>query len=276
MGKLNFSALKVRQTAIAQIANGKTRRTPCWLDVIYEVPPAAVLTRNTVVPHTLQRQRMVTDPVTGKVHTVVKTSKKGRHSVKPRKIVYEEDALRRRFYEDHPWELARPRVILETWANDYKQHDWSKLLQSGKRLDGESVIQRQLWLLNNVPNMSVGRAYGIARNEFYSARLKEELERSVAHEEALATGAYFGPRMLEVGMQLENNAYDRWKEWAEQELMIQEAKLAAFAGDAGIGEEDLKILETVTDVDEAAATETKDGATPKQKETLASAFQRIK
>ncbi|KAI5292419.1 RAM signaling network component [Ascosphaera acerosa] len=88
--------------------------------------------------------------------------------------------------------------------------------------------------------MTKRKAYDIARNEFYAARLKEELERSVAHEEALACGARFGPGMLAVGQQLESAAYDRWKAWAEQELMVQEARLAAFAGDttAGLGDGD--------------------------------------
>lgn len=136
-----------------------------------------------------------------------------------------------------------------------------------------SVIQRQLWLLQNVPDISEDRAYDIARNEFYSARLKEELERSVAHEEALATGAYFGPRMLEVGLQLEDKAFERWKEWSQQELMLQEARLAAFAGDPGLGDDDVKTLETDATLDQTAAMDaTKKEEAPKKKDTLASLF----
>ncbi|KZZ96365.1 37S ribosomal protein Rsm25 [Ascosphaera apis ARSEF 7405] len=231
MGKLNFAALRVRQTAIAQIANGKTRRTPAWLNITSEIPPAAVLTRNTVIPHTLERQRRVTDPETGVVTTVIQSYGKRRHKNTPRKLVYEEDGLRQR------------------------------------------VIQRQLWLLQNVPDISEDRAYDIARNEFYSARLKEELERSVAHEEALATGAYFGPRMLEVGLQLEDKAFERWKEWSQQELMLQEARLAAFAGDPGLGDDDVKTLETDATLDQTAAMDaTKKEEAPKKKDTLASLF----
>ncbi|KAI5306496.1 hypothetical protein KEM56_000617 [Ascosphaera pollenicola] len=255
------------------MANGKTRKTPAWLDITSEIPPAAVLTRNTVIPHTLERQRKVTDRETGEIVTVVQRHGRRRHDIKPRKLVYEEDNLRRRFYKDHPWELARPRVILEQRGNDYKQHDWSRLVQPGKRLDGESVIQRQLWLLHNVPDISENTAYDIARNEFYKARLKEELERSVAHEEALSTGAYFGPRMLEVGSKLEDKAFDRWKEWAEQELMLQEARLAAFAGDPGLGDEDVKTLEVDATLDDAVAEDgAKEEEAPKKKDTLSSLF----
>ncbi|KAI5293802.1 mitochondrial ribosomal small subunit component, partial [Ascosphaera acerosa] len=147
MGKVNLSALRVRQSAIAQLANGKTTKTPCWLDITADVPPAGVLTRNPVIPHQLERQRVRVrnDPKTGTGvwQTVVTAAKKPqkkrsvRDATRPQELVYEEDELRRRFYRDHPWELARPRVILENRGNDYRRYDWSKLLQPNKRLDGE-------------------------------------------------------------------------------------------------------------------------------------------
>ncbi|KAF9364117.1 mitochondrial ribosomal small subunit component, partial [Mortierella sp. NVP85] len=52
---------------------------------------------------------------------------------RPRKIVYPEDRLRRRFYEDHPWELRRPRCLIET-TGDGTQRDWSSLLQKGRSI----------------------------------------------------------------------------------------------------------------------------------------------
>ncbi|KAI5299711.1 mitochondrial ribosomal small subunit component [Ascosphaera atra] len=241
MGKFNLMALRVRQTAIAQLANGKTHKAPCWLDITSEVPPAQVLTRNQAVPHRPEYLRLRTDPITGEVHSIIDApvvrGNKKKRAFKPRKIVYEEDELRRQFYKDHPWELARPRVVLENRGNDYKFQDWSKLQQPRKKLDGESVVQRQLWLLHNVPDITVRQAYDIARSEFYVARQEEQIERSVAHEEALATGAYFNPRMLDVGMQMEDAAFDHWKKWSEQELLLQEARLASFAGASTAPEE---------------------------------------
>lgn len=85
-------------------------------------------------------------------------------------------------------------------------------------LSTTSVVQRQLWLLHNVPNMSKGNAYDIARREFYQLRQREDIARRVAAEEAEATGASFGPSRLEIGMQLENEEYERWKEWAKSEV----------------------------------------------------------
>ena len=56
---------------------------------------------------------------------------------KPMRIVYEEDAMRDNFYGDHPWELARPRMILEQDGKDGQKCDWSKLEQPGRELNGE-------------------------------------------------------------------------------------------------------------------------------------------
>lgn len=63
--------------------------------------------------------------------------------------------------------------------------------------------------------MKKGVAYDIARREFYRHRHREDIERRVAAEEAEASGATFGPRRLDIGMQLENEEYERWKEWAK-------------------------------------------------------------
>jgi len=37
MGKYNFTALRVRQTALSQFASGKTSKLPQWVDVVGEI-----------------------------------------------------------------------------------------------------------------------------------------------------------------------------------------------------------------------------------------------
>lgn len=64
----------------------------------------------------------------------------------PLQIMYPEDKMRTTFFNDHPWELARPRTVIENDGNDARLWDWSKIEQPGKPLDGESVVRRQLWL----------------------------------------------------------------------------------------------------------------------------------
>jgi hypothetical protein len=56
---------------------------------------------------------------------------------KPHPIDYEEDRLRKEFYGDHPWELARPRIVLENFGTDGQWCDWSKIQQRGRPLNGE-------------------------------------------------------------------------------------------------------------------------------------------
>lgn len=56
---------------------------------------------------------------------------------KPQMITYEEDKLRKAFYGDHPWELARPRIILEQDGKDGQRCDWSRIKQPGRELNGE-------------------------------------------------------------------------------------------------------------------------------------------
>jgi small subunit ribosomal protein S23 len=56
---------------------------------------------------------------------------------KPLPLEYEEDRLRKDFYSDHPWELARPRIILENDGKDGQICDWSKIQQRGRPLNGE-------------------------------------------------------------------------------------------------------------------------------------------
>lgn len=136
-------------------------------------------------------------------------------------------------------------------------------------LTGVSVIQRQAWLLSqpkagSSPKapvfMSKDQAYDQARKELYDQRHSEEVEVRVAREEALSTGAYFGANRLEVGMELENQTFEQWKEWAKQQVVLMEqARNAAYTGlgtqssadevdSPGEGQEDNDPLNTAADL----------------------------
>jgi small subunit ribosomal protein S23 len=117
-----------------------------------------------------------------------------------------------------------------------------------------SVVQRQLWLLNNVPDMTKTNAYDIARREFYRLRLQEDIQRRVAAEEAEATGANFGPSYLEIGMDLENQQYEKWKAWARTEAQLFEQRTAALSGAPEIAlEQQSQKEETFTEQPDAAS-----------------------
>lgn len=76
--------------------------------------------------------------------------------------------------------------------------------------------------------MTLAQAYDQARKEFYHLRLQEDVERRIAREEALSTGAYFGKSALDIGMELEDKEYENWKRWAEKEILTKQQRQAAM------------------------------------------------
>jgi len=237
MGRLNLTAINVRRTALASIKAKKTSVHPSWTDIVGDVPPAQILIRQQPPQHALTQVRTRTRP-DGRTEQYVQVlahkkpkSAKGRHLFTPTNLRYEEDSLRRRFFSDHPWELARPRVVLETSGDQYQHADWSTgLVQPGIPLSGESVVQRQLWLLENVPDITIPQAYDMARKEFYTLRRQEETRNRIAAEEARHMGAQFGKSAIQIGMGIENQAYNDWEKWARQNVSEQTQRNAAFEG----------------------------------------------
>jgi small subunit ribosomal protein S23 len=65
------------------------------------------------------------------------------------------------------------------------------------------------------------------------------VERNVAREEALSTGAYFGKNQLDVGMELENAEFERWKTWAKSQVALaDQTRRSAYTGVSGEGAEE--------------------------------------
>ncbi|KAI1330705.1 mitochondrial ribosomal protein [Xylariaceae sp. FL0255] len=222
---------------------------PCWYRVVESIPPSETLTR--------------TYPPQHKTHNP-KTRKASR-LFQPQQLVYEEDELRQTFYRDHPWELARPRMIIEMDGKDAQRRDWSKgLQQPGMPLCGESVVQRQLWMMHNIPDMTKEKAYDLVRHEFYSLRHIEDVERRIAREEAMMTGAYFGKTFNQIGMELEDLSYNSWKKWAGKQIESvrteQDSAYTNFGETEAADPETLELEEDSFDLSEPAPPA--DGAAP--------------
>lgn len=129
MGRYNLAPSKVYQT-VTQVLEGsqhnprsKALQPPPWYKTVGAIPPSEILTRP-------QPVRVNDGPRN-------KRTKKPSKLFKPQPLIYEEDELRKEFYRDHPWELARPRVVLEEDGKDEQKGDWSKIQQPYKPLDGE-------------------------------------------------------------------------------------------------------------------------------------------
>lgn len=127
MGRYNFAPQRVHQAAtrLLQVSGPRggttTQPPPPWYTVIGNLPPSERLVRPPLQP----------------------AQRKGRKASKlfqPVKLQYLEDQLRLDFFGDHPWELARPRQVLEDDGKDYQRFDWSQLDQPTKQVDGERCV----------------------------------------------------------------------------------------------------------------------------------------
>ncbi len=238
MGRINLSALRVRRRALANLDAKRTDVRPVWVDIMGDVPPAQVFTRQQPLQHAQPwiRTNSLPDSRTKAIRLDPHRSPgsrltKASRMYSPTPVKYDEDALRRQFFSDHPWELARPRVILETSGDQYAHVDWSTgLAQPGVPLSGECVVQRQLWLLQNLPRLTIEESYDIARKEFYALRRREATARRIAVEEAQNVGAAFGPSDMAKAIGVENKMYNDWERWAEQMNMENDARNASFSG----------------------------------------------
>jgi len=121
MGRYNFRPQRVHQAVTQLLGTDRLQAAPPWHDIVGTVPPSQILVRTQPVQH-YQRPK----------------TKKPSKLFQPQNITYPEDRLRREFFGDHPWELARPRVVIENDGMDARMHDWSEgIRQPGQPLSGE-------------------------------------------------------------------------------------------------------------------------------------------
>lgn len=122
-------AARVYQTAqehitAKQLSKSQQQAAP-WVKALSQIPPAEILTRPYPVQHTEPRDQG-------------QAARRPRNMFRPTRIMHPEDRLRHEFYRDHPWELARPKLVLELDGLDSRLRDWSKgLRQPGMALSGE-------------------------------------------------------------------------------------------------------------------------------------------
>ena len=115
---------------------------------------------------------------------------------------------------------------MEQDTADWEGSEWREVrlkrgLSVGIANVSHSVVQRQMYLMDN-HNMTKQQAYDQARSELYAERLKEDVERRVAREEATHVGAQFGKDRITIGMELEDKAYESWRVWADKEVTARE------------------------------------------------------
>ncbi|ESW97298.1 hypothetical protein KL918_000905 [Ogataea parapolymorpha] len=159
--------------------------------------------------------------------------------LKPQNLKFLEDKIRNVFYQQHPWELADPKSLIENeHIIDNKNQNWSHMRQLTKKLDGESVVQRTLYLMQN-EKLNLVQAYEKAKYEYYRLKIEEETEMNVTREEHEMFGAVYDKTIVEQGFDKETEVIKKWKVRALEETQVLEARLSNMSSDLG-GEEDLQ------------------------------------
>ncbi|CAG8435717.1 1496_t:CDS:2 [Ambispora gerdemannii] len=223
--------LRIRPTQLHNhvehlMKGGIYNKAPIWYPVMKMYPPGQSLLRtpnnntNTLNDNSNSNTDMLndndvnieitSDPINKSTKKRSRSSNSLKHlrtkSIRPQPIVYPEDALRRQFYRDHPYELLRPRMLMEKEIPVDKV--WKSLVgddEDPSEVTGESVVQYQMYLMAH-KSMSQRQAYAVACNEFYEIRAREEIEQRVAEEQAIAFGAVRKKSEVEKTM---------WKEYKE-------------------------------------------------------------
>lgn len=113
MGRHSFAAQNINKSTQSLL---NTKRLPH--------PPPAFIPLATFPPST----RLVRPP---KQRSAKPGSRRTSRLFAPLNIAYQEDRLRWEYFNDHPWELARPRVMLESDGRDHERWDWSLPLDFG-------------------------------------------------------------------------------------------------------------------------------------------------
>lgn len=255
--KIQTKAAGVLERTSHYLQAGVIRNKPAWYTAVSAFPPATPLAKKPINLQNHQAQDPAGDLLSRKNGIyrtrVLKGDRQQKNNSVSRipKLTFLEDQLRDVFYHQHPWELARPKVLVENSGDDNSQCDWSHMLQLLRPLDGESVVQRTIWLLQDSKATDTPKtlfeAYDQARFEFYQLRMAQEMESAVAKEELQMYGAIYASSNIEWGLKKEQEFIDVWVKVGEERTKVREAsknKTSASVGNEESAESSASIWET--------------------------------
>ena len=119
MGRYDFRSQRAYEAFRELLRTKRITHPPPWYDTLANVPPTA--------------SQVLVRPA----FRHVSKNKRASKLFSPVEINYPEDQLRKKYFTDHPWELARPRVVLESDGKDYQQENWDKIQQPSRKINGE-------------------------------------------------------------------------------------------------------------------------------------------
>ncbi|ODV76901.1 mitochondrial ribosome small subunit component [Suhomyces tanzawaensis NRRL Y-17324] len=247
--KIQTKATSVLERTSHYLKVGVLKQKPTWYDIVGAYPPHTDLTKK---PKVIEAKLQNQDPGESiYAHNAASGFYKTRPSKHDRrqqnnaisrlpKLEFLEDQLRDVFYHQHPWEFSRPKTLVETHGDEVSKCDWATMLQFNKPLDGESVVQRTIWLLaqnkHQQTELSLFEAYDKARFEFYKLRMEEEMNSTVSREESSMYGAVYPSTNIEWGLKQEQEHIDVWADIASEKTKVSQANQGR--NDASVGEAD--------------------------------------
>ncbi|CAK9435989.1 mitochondrial 37S ribosomal protein mS23 [Lodderomyces beijingensis] len=248
--KIQKDAINVLARASSYLQSGVLTEKPLWFDIVAKYPPTHNLIKRAYVQQEPQenddpRSKLLSlqKPIRELSHDqVFKTrSTKNERANRNReihripKLQFLEDEIRNYFHQQHPWEFARPKNLIENSGDEIgRKCNWSHMLQLHKPLDGESVVQRTIYILTNDPDVNdVFQAYDKARFEFYKLRMREEMESHISKEESMMHGCVFESTNMSWNLANEQNYINDWVELASEETKIMDASASRSSAPAG-------------------------------------------
>lgn len=230
------SANQVLQRTSEYLSSGLVSSQPAWYKVLaYNTPRHAF--NKTVRPEVLEKIKAeevsAINHINKKLSTgfyVTKVRAQKKKDVKsllmPQRLHFIEDDLRLLFYKQHPWELADPKNLVENEHNlGNENFDWSHMRQFGKKLDGESVVQRTVYLMET-ENKALLDSYEQAKFEYYRLKIQDETEMNIVREEGEMFGAVYPKTAIEEGFDKETEVLQKWKQDAVEQTKILDAKFS--------------------------------------------------
>lgn len=191
--KLKRNPFHLRKYVDNLIASGKIQNTPPWYAAVSMYPMAPQPTRH-ITPSQVG-QFNTTKPV---AHLQLKNSQSSCRNKQyaprfsePEEIIFPEDEIRNHFYKWHPFELLRPKFMMDD-QKSLKPRDWSTIYGGDitDKLTGENVVQHTLFLMSEKGgSLSRPDAYAKALDAFYKERASQEQKELKLKQIALEAGA---------------------------------------------------------------------------------------
>ncbi|KAI9029410.1 mitochondrial ribosomal protein S25 [Hyaloraphidium curvatum] len=220
---------RLNPVALANIINdfqaaGIVKEKPVWHTALQLYPPGPSPTRSLTPGMTFR------PPSSGEGRPLFPPRKAQRRLAgqlmvrwaqqRPPRIEYPEDALRRRFYGEHPFELvARPATLVEDEGllRQRATRTWDSV--EGAELNGEAVIKHALYLKST--GMEMKDAYTAAVKAYRLARAREEEEQLERMKAKFPDGEFPKPateRFIKQEQMNLDEAADRDREFRERRM----------------------------------------------------------